>query len=127
MAEGHSVYVKSSAGLGSSFSDGQYSAAGADVVADAAAVWAAADIVVKIKEPIRPEWQHIRAGQTIFTYFHFAADRELTQAHLDSGATCQSAPHRFQFSAFGNSQRAEYNQAQHQLDWQNLMLIAGKK
>lgn len=88
VAEGHSVYVERGAGLGSSFSDEQYSAAGADVVADAAAVWAAADIVVKVKEPIRPEWQHIRAGQTIFAYFHFAADRELTQAHLDSGATC---------------------------------------
>jgi alanine dehydrogenase len=88
VAEGHSVYVERGAGLGSSFSDEQYSAAGAVVVADAAAVWAAADIVVKVKEPIRQEWQHIRAGQTIFTYFHFAADRELTQAHLDSGATC---------------------------------------
>ena len=87
-AAGHSVYIESGAGLGSAFSDEQYLAAGASIVADAAATWAAADLVVKVKEPIRSEWPLIRAGQTIFTYFHFAADRELTQAHLDSGAAC---------------------------------------
>ncbi len=88
VAEGHSVHVESGAGLGSAFTDEQYATAGATIVADAAAIWAAADIVVKVKEPIRAEWRHLRAGQTIFTYFHFAADRELMQAHLDSGATC---------------------------------------
>jgi alanine dehydrogenase len=88
VAAGHSVYVESGAGLGSSFSDEQYLAAGANIAADAAATWAEADLIVKVKEPIRSEWPHIRPGQTIFTYFHFAADRELTQAHLDSGATC---------------------------------------
>ena len=88
VAAGHSVYVESGAGLGSSFSDEQYLAAGAHIAIDASATWAEADMIVKVKEPIRSEWPHIRAGQTIFTYFHFAADRELTQAHLDSGATC---------------------------------------
>ena len=88
VAAGHSVFVEAGAGLGSAFSDEQYSAAGAIIAKDADATWAAADLIVKVKEPIRAEWPRIRAGQTIFTYFHFAADRELTQAHLDSGATC---------------------------------------
>lgn len=88
VAAGHSVWIQSGAGTGSSFSDEQYSAAGATIAPDAAATWAAADMIVKVKEPIRSEWAHIRSGQTIFTYFHFAADRELTLAHLGSGATC---------------------------------------
>ena len=88
VAAGHSVYVETGAGLGSAFSDEQYSAAGAIITIDADVTWAVADLVVKVKEPIRSEWPRIRAGQTIFTYFHFAADRELTQAHLDSGASC---------------------------------------
>ena len=88
VAAGHSVFVEAGAGLGSAFSDEQYSAAGAIIAKDANATWAAADLIVKVKEPIRAEWPLIRAGQTVFTYFHFAADRELTQAHLDSGATC---------------------------------------
>jgi alanine dehydrogenase len=88
VAAGHSVWVESGAGQGSGFSDDLYLKAGASVAADADAVWKAADLIVKVKEPIRSEWPRIRAGQTIFTYFHFAADRELTQAHLDSGATC---------------------------------------
>ena len=88
VAAGHAVCVESGAGQGSGFSDDEYIKAGASVSADADAVWQAADLVVKVKEPIRSEWPRIRAGQTIFTYFHFAADRELTRAHLHSGATC---------------------------------------
>lgn len=88
LAAGHSVWVESGAGLGSGFGDEQYLAAGAHIAADADATWAAAELVVKVKEPILAEWPRIRAGQIIFTYFHFAADRELTRAHLDSGATC---------------------------------------
>jgi alanine dehydrogenase len=85
---GHSVWVESGAGQGSGFSDELYLQAGASIAVDADAVWKVADLIVKVKEPICSEWPRIRAGQTIFTYFHFAADRELTQAHLDSGATC---------------------------------------
>jgi len=88
VAEGHSVWVESGAGLGSGFGDEQYLNAGAHIVSDAEAVWAAAELIVKVKEPIRAEWHCLRPGQTLFTYFHFAADRELTQAHLASGATC---------------------------------------
>lgn len=87
-AAGHQVWVERGAGLGSGFSDEQYLSAGAEIAADADATWATADLIVKVKEPIRSEWPRIRAGQIIFTYFHFAADRELTQAHLDSGAIC---------------------------------------
>lgn len=88
VAAGHSVWVEQGAGLGSGFSDEQYVTAGAQITPDADAVWAVAELIVKVKEPIRAEWSRIRAGQIIFTYFHFAADRELTEAHLASGATC---------------------------------------
>lgn len=85
---GHSVWVETGAGSGSGFSDAQYSAVGARISPDAAHVWAQAELIVKVKEPLRAEWPRIRPGQLLFTYFHFAADRELTQAHLDSGASC---------------------------------------
>jgi alanine dehydrogenase len=88
VAAGHSVWVESGAGLGSGFSDEQYKKVGAQIAPDADSTWAAADLIIKVKEPIKVEWPRIRAGQTLFTYFHFAADRELTEAHLASGATC---------------------------------------
>lgn len=88
VAAGHSVCVESGAGAGSGFSDEQYQNAGAHIVTDADALWAGAELIVKVKEPIRTEWQRLRAGQIVFTYFHFAADRELTLAHIDSGAIC---------------------------------------
>ena len=88
VAAGHIVWVEQGAGIGSGLSDEQYVAAGAHIAADAEATWAIAELIVKVKEPIAVEWSRIRAHQTIFTYFHFAADRALTQAHLDSGATC---------------------------------------
>ena len=88
VAAGHEIWVETGAGLGSGFSDAQYTAVGAHISPDADTTWATAELIVKVKEPIRAEWSRIRAGQTLFTYFHFAADRELTQAHLDSGATC---------------------------------------
>ncbi len=88
VAAGHSVWVESGAGLGSGFSDEKYLSAGAHIATDADSVWAEAELIVKVKEPIKTEWPRIRAGQIIFTYFHFAADRELTVAHLASGATC---------------------------------------
>ena len=87
-AAGHTVIVETGAGLGSGFSDALYQAAGAQIAQDADAVWASADLIVKVKEPIEPEWKHIRPGQTIFTYFHFAASEQLTRAHMASGAVC---------------------------------------
>lgn len=88
VAAGHRVAVQSGAGLGSGFTDAQYLQAGAQLLEDAAQIWATAELIVKVKEPVRSEWPYLHAGQVVFTYFHFAADRELTQAHMASGAIC---------------------------------------
>jgi alanine dehydrogenase len=88
VAAGHQVTVEQGAGLGSGFSDAAFQAAGARIAPDSDTVWATAELIVKVKEPIKVEWPRIRAGQTVFTYFHFAADEELACAHLASGATC---------------------------------------
>jgi alanine dehydrogenase len=88
VAAGHTVVVEKGAGRGSGFSDEQYTAVGAQIAPDADATWAASDMILKVKEPIEPEWRRIKSGQTLFTYFHFAADERLTRAHLDSGAIC---------------------------------------
>jgi len=81
---GHSVLIQHGAGLGSGITDDQYLAQGAQIVTGAE-VWARADLVVKVKEPLPTEWPSLRAGQTVFTYFHFAADETLTRAVLASG------------------------------------------
>ncbi len=88
VAAGHDVLIEKSAGEGSGFDDSAYTDVGARIAPDAAAVWAQADMIMKVKEPIEREWPHMRKGQTIFTYFHFAADEKLTRAHMASGATC---------------------------------------
>jgi alanine dehydrogenase len=88
VAAGHTVWIESGAGLGSGFSDEEYTKVGAKIASDANSTWAAAELIVKVKEPIKIEWPRIRSGQILFTYFHFAADQELTEAHLASGATC---------------------------------------
>jgi alanine dehydrogenase len=85
---GHQVTIEHGAGLGSGLTDEDYAAAGARLVDSAAEIYATADMIVKVKEPLTPEWKMIRPGQILFTYFHFAADRGLTQAMLDSGAVC---------------------------------------
>ena len=85
---GHHVLMEKSAGDGSGFTDAQYTACGAQIAPDAATVWAKADMIIKVKEPIEKEWPHMRKDQVIFTYFHFAADEKLTKAHLASGAVC---------------------------------------
>jgi alanine dehydrogenase len=82
--EGHSVLVQAGAGTGSGFSDEQFVAAGARMVAEAKDVWSGADMIVKVKEPQPQEIPMIRPEQTLFTYFHFAADRELTVGCLES-------------------------------------------
>lgn len=85
---GHQVLIEAGAGLGSGIADHEYQEQGARIVHSAADVFNAAELIVKVKEPLPPEWPLIRAGQALFTYFHFAASRELTEAMLASGATC---------------------------------------
>src|SRR6266480_1789043 len=88
VAAGHSVMMEKGAGEGSGFPDSAYTAVGAKIGPDADTVWREADMIMKVKEPIKREWPRMRRGQTIFTYFHFAADEKLTRAHINSGATC---------------------------------------
>ena len=85
---GHSVLVEAGAGHGSGFSDEDFTAVGAAIAPDADTVWRDSEMILKVKEPIKVEWPRMRPGQLVFTYFHFAADEELTRAHLASGATC---------------------------------------
>src|SRR5262249_55598509 len=77
---GHSVLIEAGAGQGSGIPDALYESAGGTIVPDATTIWELSDLVVKVKEPQRSEWPLLRAGQTVFTYFHFAADEPLTQA-----------------------------------------------
>jgi len=83
---GHTVFVETTAGEGSGFPDSEYEAVGAKILPSAAEVWSTAEMIIKVKEPISPEWPHMRKGQVIYTYFHFAADEALTRAVMDSGA-----------------------------------------
>ncbi len=76
---GHQVLVESGAGAGSRFSDAEYQAAGATIASTADEVFAGADLIVKVKEPIPAEYERFRSGQQLFTYLHLAADRELTE------------------------------------------------
>jgi alanine dehydrogenase len=84
---GHKVLIQAGAGQGSGISDEQYSANGAEIIAAAAEIWSRADLIVKVKEPMPAEWPMMRAGQVVFTYFHFAADRALTDAVIKSDIT----------------------------------------
>jgi alanine dehydrogenase len=86
VSTGHTVLVERSGGIGSGFEDSAYTAVGAEIVDSAADIWRRADMIVKVKEPIEREWPHMRDGQLIFTYFHFAASEPLTRAVMDSGA-----------------------------------------
>ena len=83
-ANGHTVLVEASAGVGSGFSDAAYAEAGAEVVATPAEIFARAEMVMHVKEPQPCEYDLIRPGQIVFTYFHFAASEELTRALLGS-------------------------------------------
>ncbi|PYP44836.1 MAG: alanine dehydrogenase [Gemmatimonadetes bacterium] len=85
VGDGHSVLVEQGAGIGSGFADEAYRTAGGTLVPKAAEVWAKAEMVVKVKEPIEPEWPCMRKGQVVFTYFHFAASEPLTRAVIKSG------------------------------------------
>ena len=88
VAAGHEVMIQEGAGEGSGFPDENYTAVGARIAPNAATVWGESEMIMKVKEPIKREWPRMRKGQTIFTYFHFAADEQLTRAHMASGATC---------------------------------------
>jgi alanine dehydrogenase len=83
---GHRLVVEANAGVGSGFTDDYYEQAGAEIVDGADDVWSRAEMVMKVKEPIEPEWPRIRDEQIVFTYFHFAADEALTRAFRDTGA-----------------------------------------
>ena len=83
---GHQVFVQSGAGVGSSLSDEEYQSAGAEIVPYAEDAWAA-QMVVKVKEPIASEYQYLRSDLILFTYLHLASDKPLTEALLASGTT----------------------------------------
>ncbi len=85
---GHEVMVQHTAGEGSGFADSEYVAVGAQILPTIEDVYREADMIVKVKEPIEPEYKLVRKGQLLFTYFHFACERELTDAMLKSGAVC---------------------------------------
>lgn len=84
---GHDVVIEHDAGLGSSITDDEYLAAGAKILDTADAVWADAELILKVKEPIAEEYGRMRRGQTLFTYLHLAASRECTDALLSAGTT----------------------------------------
>ena len=83
---GHKVYVEKNAGVGSGFSDEEYISAGAQILTAAKEIYALADMIYKVKEPIEPEYKYLRENQVIFTYLHLAPDIEQTQALIKSKA-----------------------------------------
>ena len=88
VAHGHKVTIETQAGMGAGFTDADYIAAGAEIAGSAADVFAAADMIVKVKEPQPGERKMLREGQLLFTYLHLAPDPEQTKDLLESGATC---------------------------------------
>jgi hypothetical protein len=85
--QGHGVVVETGAGIGAGYPDADYEAAGAKIFADHRAIFEKADLVVKVKEPLEPEYLQLRPGQLLFTYLHLAANRACTDALLQSGVT----------------------------------------
>ena len=88
VADGHEVVIQRGAGVGSGITDEDFTQAGAKLLDTAEDVWTTAEMIVKVKEPLPPEYGYARPDLTIFTYFHFAAAQELTEAMLKSGAAC---------------------------------------
>ncbi|MDR0297776.1 MAG: alanine dehydrogenase [Streptococcaceae bacterium] len=82
VAAGHEVFIQAGAGLGSAFADADYVAVGCHIIETAEELWAMADMIIKVKEPLEPEYALMREGQILYTYFHLAADRALTDAVL---------------------------------------------
>ena len=97
---GHTVVVQHTAGENSGFSDEQYTKVGAQILPDIESVYREAEMIIKVKEPIKPEYKLIKKDQLVYTYFHFACNRELTDAMIESGAVClayetvETADHR---------------------------------
>jgi alanine dehydrogenase len=85
---GHEVYVQALAGMGSGFTDEDYMFAGAKLLPTIEEVYAVAEMIIKVKEPIEPEYKLIRKGQILYTYFHFASSETLTQAMIEREAVC---------------------------------------
>ncbi len=85
---GHQVFVQNTAGEGSGFSDDDYVKSGAEILPTIEETYAAADMIVKVKEPIEEEYPLVKKGQVVFTYFHFACDKPLTDAMIASGGVC---------------------------------------
>ncbi len=85
---GHTVYVQATVGVNSGFSDDAYIAAGAKILPTIEEIYAIAEMIVKVKEPIASEYALVREGQLVFTYFHFASSEPLTKAMVESGAVC---------------------------------------
>lgn len=85
---GHEVYVQKGGGFGSGFTDAMYEDAGAIILPTIEDIYAKGEMIMKVKEPIEPEYKLIRKNQLVFTYFHFASYRPLTEAMIDSGAIC---------------------------------------
>ncbi|MEE3369497.1 MAG: alanine dehydrogenase [Planctomycetota bacterium] len=88
VGRGHTVLIETGAGMGSGLPDRAYLQEGAEVVRDATEIYGRADLVVKVKEPLKTEWPLIRPAQQVFTFFHFAADRALTEAMLAARPIC---------------------------------------
>ena len=88
MRRGHTVYIETQAGEGSGFSDPEYVAAGGKILTTAQEVFAIAEMIMKVKEPIEQEYPLIKKDQLVFTYFHFASHEPLTHAMINSGAVC---------------------------------------
>ena len=88
IANKHTVIIEKDAGVGSGFSDEMYIRTGAKIIPTAAEVYGQADMIMKVKEPIAPEYGLIKENQVLFTYFHFAASRELTDAMIKAKAIC---------------------------------------
>ncbi len=85
---GHKVFVQHTAGEGSGFPDAAYEHVGAEILSTIEDVYAQSEMIIKVKEPIEPEYALIRKDQLVYTYFHFASDRPLTEAMIQSGAVC---------------------------------------
>jgi alanine dehydrogenase len=85
---GHAVYIQNTAGVASGFSDDEYTKAGAKMVSEAAEIFGLAEMIMKVKEPVEPEYKLIKADQLVFTYFHFASYEPLTKAMIHSGGVC---------------------------------------
>src|SRR5690606_23075234 len=86
-SRGHGVLIQAGAGLGSGFRDDEYAAVGAKLTPDVDRLWEAADLILKVKEPIAEEYPRLRPDQVLFTYLHLAASRDCTDALLHAGTT----------------------------------------